>query len=65
MAITRELWIHPSTLVQAKYIIKYGSMPKGSGIPWEWTNPKKYLQEIYGVFPEAVECAWRSGAMEC
>ncbi len=32
MVITRELWIHPSTLVQAKFTSNYKSMPKSSGI---------------------------------
>jgi hypothetical protein len=41
MAITRDLWIHPSTLIPAKFMSNYGLTPKssGSGSPWEWTNP--------------------------
>jgi hypothetical protein len=40
IAITGELWIHPSTLVHAEYIIKYGPTPKGGGSLWEWANPQ-------------------------
>jgi hypothetical protein len=36
MALTRELWIHPSTLVGAKFTSNYGLMPKSSGNPWDW-----------------------------
>jgi hypothetical protein len=39
MAITRDLWIHPSTLVPTKFTSNYESMPKSSDSPWEWTNP--------------------------
>jgi hypothetical protein len=40
MAIIRELWIHPSTLVHAEYMIKYGPTPKGGGSLLEWANPQ-------------------------
>jgi hypothetical protein len=35
MALTRELWIHPFTLVLAKFTSNYGSKPKNSGSPWD------------------------------
>jgi hypothetical protein len=36
MALKRELWIHPSTLVCAKFTSNYGLTPKSSGSPWDW-----------------------------
>ncbi len=35
MAITMDLWIHPSTFIPAKFTSNYGLMPKSSGSPWE------------------------------